>query len=234
MESCVTEGRSEESDFSRSVSEFLPLVKPCKPTNDSEKTRIYQLRYYAYLKEGALPPDAPKIFKVAYDDAPNALIFGCYVGGRLSSSIRLHIANQRTPMLPALSAFPDLVQPLLDRGLTLIDTTRFVADETAARLYPRLPYATVRLSAIAGVHYDVDIALAAVRVEHKPFYRRLFGYEALCEPRPYPTLAKPICLMAVDFRKARESVLRRYPFFESTAEERRAIFEDPCAMGSRR
>ena len=53
----------------------------------------------------------------------------------------------------------------------------------------------------------------------------------LTATRPYPTLAKPICLMAVDFRKVRDSVLRRYPFLESTAEERRAIFEDQCAMG---
>jgi hypothetical protein len=230
----VTDGSAGESEFSRSVSAFLPLVTSRRPQNDFEKTQIYLLRYHAYLKEGALPPDAPKIFKDAYDDAPNAATFGCYIEDRLSSSIRLHIATPGSPTLPALAVFPDLLLPMIERGLSIMDTTRFVVDATAARLFPRLPYATVRLSAIAGVHFDVDIALAAVRVEHQSFYRRLFGYKSLCEPRPYPTLAKPICLMAVDFRAARDSVLQRYPFFKSTLEERRAIFGCGGATGNPR
>jgi hypothetical protein len=47
----------------------------------------------------------------------------------------------------------------------------------------------------------------------------------LCEPRVYPTLSKPISLMAVDYREIRDNVTERYPFFRTSAEELKAIFE---------
>jgi hypothetical protein len=213
------------SGFSRSVSEFLPHVEVSRATNETEKANIYRLRYSTYLKEGTLLPGAPEIFKDKYDESPNGMTFGLYVHGRLGSSIRLHVGTQQCSILPALSVFPDYVEPLLARGLTIIDSTRFVVEANASRMYPPLPYATMRLCAIAGEHFDADISLAAVRLEHQSFYKRLFGYQVVCEARSYPTLAKPISLMAVEFRKVRDIVKQRYPFLISTASERRAMFE---------
>ena len=43
-------------------------------------------------------------------------------------------------------------------------------------------------------------------------------------PRHYPSLAKPISLMALDYTMARERVPQRYPFFRSTFFERRMLF----------
>jgi len=221
----LTEVVSSETAFARSVSEFLPLVTCRTPHNDAEKAQIGRLRYSAYLKEGALPPGAPEVFIDSYDDSPNVRVVGCYVGGALSSSIRLHVASQRIPVMPALDVFPDLVEPMLEKGLRILDPTRFVVDANAARQYPRLPYATVRLCAMAGVHFDIDIILATVRAEHQPFYKRLFGHKVMCEPRHYPGLAKPISLMSVNFRDIRDLVKLRYPFLLSGFAERNAIFE---------
>jgi hypothetical protein len=134
--------------------------------------------------------------------------------------------------MPAMSVFADRIRPLLERGLKILDPTRFVIEAEAARAFPRLPYATVRLCALAGAHFGIDVILATVRLEHQSFYRRLFGHELLCEPRPYPSLAKPISLMAVDYAKIRDTVFARYPFFRSSEEERRAIFEGDGATGS--
>ncbi len=224
-----------ESVFSRSVSDFLSLVTCRRPGNDHEKAEIYRLRYAAYLKEGALPPDAPRIFEDSYDDTPNSVTLGLYVDKRLSSSIRLHVATKATPIIPAMGVFADVLQPMLDRGLKILDPTRFVVDATAARLYPRLPYATVRMCSLAGAYFGVDMILATVRAEHQSFYKRLFGHKVICEPRPYPSLSKPISLMAVDYIKIRDAVTARYPYFRSSAEERRAIFEGSgsiCGLGA--
>ncbi len=221
-----------ESGFSRAVSEFLPLVNCRKPSNIGELESIYRLRYAAYLKEGALPPGAPELFKDQYDGAENSCTLGCYVGGSLASSIRLHVATKAEPRIPAMGVFADILQPLLDKGVKVLDPTRFVVDATAARLFPRLPYATVRLCALAGAYYGVDLILATVRAEHQAFYKRIFGHRILCEPRVYPTLSKPISLMAVDYREIRDNVTERYPFFRTSAEELKAIFDgEGCYCG---
>ncbi len=57
-----------ESAFSESIRSFIPRVECRIPTREEDKERIYRLRYAAYLKEGALPPDAPEIFKDRYDE----------------------------------------------------------------------------------------------------------------------------------------------------------------------
>ncbi len=54
------------------------------------------------------------------------------------------------------------------------------------------------------------------------------GY-LLGRPWPYPLLAKPICLMTLDFPAAADDLYRRYPFFYSTVAERRQLFERSSA-----
>ena len=211
--------------FIESVREFLADVECRLAESDDEREAIFRLRYAAYLREGAISPsDAPR-FTDKYDDGPNAMTFGLYVDGSLASSIRLHIATREVPELPGLRVFADHLEPRLAAGQTIIDPTRFVVDLTSARLYPKLPYATVRVAWLASEHFGADLLLASVRVEHQAFYKRLFGHKVACPARPYPTLAKPISLMELDFPQERERVLRRYSFFESTELEREALFD---------
>src|SRR5690606_18461967 len=69
------------------------------------------------------------------------------------------------------------------------------------------------------------LILATVRAEHQAFYRRVFGFRLLCDPKPYASLIKPLSLMALDFAEARDRVHRRYPVFRSTLFERRMLFD---------
>jgi hypothetical protein len=78
---------------------------------------------------------------------------------------------------------------------------------------------------MAAEYFNADFLLAAVRTEHQAFYKRLLGHRAICAPRPYPNLQKPISLMALNPAEARERVHRRYPFFRSSQFERRMLFE---------
>ena len=203
---------------------LLERVNYRRADTAEEREAIFRLRYEAYLREGAIPPSANKRFWDAHDEDANAWIFGLYVEDELASSIRLHVAHRKRRTLPALAVFSDLLSPEIAVGRTIVDPTRFVIDRTASRRYPELCYVTTRLAVLASDYFSADLLLATVRAEHQAFYRRVFGHRLACEPRHYPPLSKPICLMALDYPVARERLLQRLPFFRSTVLERRTLF----------
>lgn len=192
---------------------------------DADKEEIYQLRYRAYLNEGAIEPRADARLTDRFDDLRNSWIFGIYVDGVLASSIRISVATPDNPLTPAVDAFADLLEPELAKGKIIVDPNRFVADPVRAKRFPELPYVTVRLGYVACAYFEADIGTATVRKEHQAFYRRVFLQNALCAPRPYPTLTKPLSLMAADYAVVREKIFERYPYFRSTFFERRMLFE---------
>jgi len=195
-----------------------------------QREAIFRLRYQAYLREGAIAPDAGERFADRFDGAANSWIFGVYVDGALLSSIRLHVASKASPELPAFQVFPDVLAPQLASGKILIDPTRFVADRSASRRYPELCYVTTRLAVAASEYFNADLLLATVRAEHQAFYRRVFGHRLICEPRPYPSLSKPISLMALDYAGARDKLFERHPFLRSSSLERRYLFARPLPV----
>jgi hypothetical protein len=195
-----------------------------------DRDAIFRLRYDAYLREGAIPPNPTRIFSDPMDETENAWILGVYVDGALASSIRLHVATPSCRQLPALSVFSDLLTAELAAGRTIIDPTRFVTDRELSRRHPELCYVTVRLAWMASEYFRANLLLATVRAEHQAFYKRVFGHRAICEPRPYPTLSKPISFMALDYPTRKNVVNARYPFFHSTHFERRMLFARDVAL----
>jgi hypothetical protein len=207
----------------RSVS-LLDQVDYRLAETPAEKEEIYRLRYRAYLREGAILPSGSQQVSDIYDDAPNAWIFGIHIGGELCSSIRVSVATPEWRMSPSVELFGDILHPELDKGRVFIDPTRFVADPEKAKRFPELPYATVRLGYVAGVHFNADVGLALVRPEHQAFYRRLFLQESWGEPRLLTGLLKPVGLMAAHYPTMRDKVFARYPYLHSSAFERRMLF----------
>ena len=193
--------------------------------SDNDLEAVARLRYDAYVREGAIAPSPSKRFADPYDEKGEPWNFGLYIGDRLASSIRIHVASKDNPVFPSFSVFRDLLEPALEAGKTIIDPTRFVTDPQMSRLHPGLPHVTVRLCWMAAEHFGAEYFLAAVRAEHQAFYRRIFTHRPICEARHYPMLSKPITLMTVDYKAAANEVHRRYPFFRSTYFERRMLFE---------
>ncbi|MBB1090276.1 hypothetical protein HUU61_03135 [Rhodopseudomonas palustris] len=196
---------------------------------EAEHDEIYRLRYRAYLKEGAIDPNASGRVRDRFDDLPNSWVFGVYLSGELASSLRISVASPQFRDCPSMDVFPDLIGPELDKGKVIVDPTRFVADPVRAN-HPELPYITLRLAFVACAYFNADLGLATVRAEHQAFYRRLFMHRSISQPRDYPGLKKPIAMMAVDFPAMRDKVFARYPFLRSTLFERRMLFERPAAF----
>lgn len=194
---------------------------------DTKKIRdeIFTLRYECYMREGVIESNALKRFEDPYDQLDNCWIFGVYLGDKLVSSIRCHVISPQWNYGPALDVFPDIIGPMIyDEGLTIVDPTRFVVDAEAAKTYPELPFMTLRAACMTYDYHMADYCLATVRKEHAAFYRRVFKAELLCEPRPYPSLKTPICLLRTNVSRFRDELLRRYPIFESSLTERRMLF----------
>lgn len=218
------EAKSRSRPLERGV-ELLDRVDYRLAETPAEREEIYRLRYDAYLKEGAIEPNPDRRITDRYDDLPNSWIFGVYYEGMLASSIRISVASQQYPETPSMAVFPDLLEPELAAGKVMVDPTRFVADPARAKRFPELPYMTLRLAYVACSYFNADLGLATVRPEHQGFYRRVFMHQAMSEPRVYPGLVKPICLMAVDFPRMRDAVFARYPYLRSSFFERRKLFE---------
>jgi len=190
-----------------------------------DKDRIYRLRYRAYLREGAILPSESERVTDRYDDLPNNFTFGIFVHGELYSSIRISVLTAEYRGSPSSEMFTDLLHPELDRGKVIIDPTRFVADPEKARMFPELPYVTVRLGYVACGYFNADIGLANVRPEHRAFYRKVFLQQPWGEPKLYPGLIKPVGLMAATYPEIRERVFQRFPYMRSSAFERRMLFQ---------
>ena len=198
-----------------------------------EKEEIYNLRYRAYLREGAVKESPEQRVTDQYDDLPNSWTFGVYLFGELYSSVRISVLTPEWREFCSAEAFGEILHPRLDRGEVIIDPARFVADPDKVKRLPELPYLTLRLAYMACEYFNADLGLAIVRAEHQAFYRRVFLHETIAEPRMFPGLLKPVGLMAADFPAMKEKVFERYPMMRSTAFERRMLFERASARRAR-
>src|SRR4051812_49899196 len=104
-----------------------------------EKEQVYNLRYKAYLREGAVLPSGSGRVTDEYDDLPNSFIFGVYVDGELYSSIRISILSSQWRQSLSAGMFSALINTGPDRGQAIVGPTRFVAEPAKLRPLPPLP-----------------------------------------------------------------------------------------------
>ncbi|NDV85811.1 hypothetical protein GTW51_03745 [Aurantimonas aggregata] len=210
--------------FALKVSSLLEDLEYDRVVTDEQREAVYRLRYDCYLSEAAIMPSDQARFTDPFDEQSNGFLFAIRHGDRLISSIRLHIATPEYPDTPSTTAFSDVLGEITGRGETFVDPTRFVVDRRVRAATALMPYATLRLAAMAADHFDTDHIIATARLEHTPFYRRVFQLEPRTQPRDYLGLVKPLCLMSNDTETIREKVYTRFPIFSSDPEEREALF----------
>jgi len=147
-----------------------------------------------------------------FDETANCLHVAVEMGGEILAAVRLHLVSRLSLKSPTLEVFPEILDDL-ERGQTVLDPTRFVIAPAARSRRVPLHFLALRIPFLAAMFYDIDLALAPVRAEHIPFYRRYLGYQLAMKPRSYPGLKKPIYLLTANFREQRDAVLSRTPFF---------------------
>jgi hypothetical protein len=210
--------------FASRVERLLERVTYRRIETAADLEPILRLRYDAYLKEGAIEPNADERLVDTFDQVDNAHNIAAYIDDELASAVRLHILCDPSQNSPALETFRDELFPLVEAGEIVIDPNRFVASPSLARLYPELPFITLRPAYMASAHFNPSKVTATCRAEHQAFYVRHMFARRLCPPRPYPFLNKPLSLMLIDFAKDHQRILDRNPYWRSSATERQAMF----------
>jgi hypothetical protein len=221
------------SRFAVSLIDLLDRLHYRRVSPQEQLDPVYRLRYEAYRREEFIPINSQQITRDVYDDADNCHCFGVYIDDLLVSSIRLHIATAQNPTSPSAAIWPDVLGGIIANGGSYIDPSRFTADHDASLAFPALPYLTLRTAVMACAHFNATYCISSVRPEHVAFYRRVFGSEQLAGEGYWGELTFPVCLYASYIPVMLPRVLQRYPFFDSTAEERLALFDASSTVSQR-
>ncbi len=216
------------SSFAQKVWSMLEHTEYRRCDKGEDLEDIYRLRYRSYRSNDMVPESEAATIHDDLDETDNVYRFGVYIDQQLVSTLRIHILDGQHLRGPSTSAFGDVVLPMLAKGDTLIDPSRFAADPEWSRIYPQIPYITLRLAGMACFHFGAPYCLSTIREDHAGFYRRIYCAEKFADPRPYPGVYNKVVLYRADVNAIRERSFRRYPFFRSTALEQRMMFAPPA------
>jgi hypothetical protein len=217
-------GASEISSFARNVMALLERAEYRRCDKGEDLEDIYRLRYKSYRLSDMVSESTDHSIHDELDEAPNCYKFGIYVDGVLVSTLRIHHACAATPQSPSTTVYGDILRPMMAKRLSFVDPSRFAADPDWSRVYPQIPYLTLRLAGMACFHFDAPYCLSTIREEHAGFYRRIYCSEQIGELRNYPGLNYPVVLYRADVNAIRERSFARFPFFKSTPMEQRLMF----------
>jgi hypothetical protein len=218
----IAEARSR---FSERLLRFLQRVEHRIAKSADQREAVFRMRYQAYLRNGLMTAHSDgQLYDPKYDDATNAWVTMTLVDGELAGTTRINVAYGDYSGLPAVHAYPEVMEPRLINQPVIVEFTRLAARLEMASVHPELAYMIMRPAFLAGEHFDADLAVASPRAEHLAFYRRVFDGVAWCEPRVYPGLTAKFACMGASFRAHRERIVARYPFYRSSAAEREALF----------
>jgi len=220
--------RPAPSSFIRNVEKLLERTEYRRCDKGEDLEDIYRLRYKAYRSNDMVPDSETHTIHDDLDETPNAYRFGVYVDQQLVSTLRVHHVTRAMPWSPSTKAFGDIVYPMLDAGDTFVCPGRFASDPDWTRVYPHLPFVTLRIATMACFHFDVPYGLSTVREDHSGFYRRMYPSERISEPRAYPGVFNRVVLHRINTRENQEQYFERFPFFKSTPMERRLLFSRPA------
>src|SRR5258708_22740988 len=98
-------------------SDLLDQVDYRLAETPQEKEEIYNLRYRAYLREGAVAESPEQRVTDQYDDLPNSWTFGVCIQGELCSSVRISVlTSEWRGTLSAAAFWEGFSPPLLSPG----------------------------------------------------------------------------------------------------------------------
>lgn len=218
----------EISSFAKNVLGLLERTEYRRCDKGEDLEDIYRLRYKSYRLSDMVSEQPDHTIHDDLDDAPNCYKFGIYVDSVLVSTLRIHHASRATPQSPSTTVYGDILRPMMASGLSFVDPSRFAADPDWSRVYPQIPYLTLRLAGMACFHFEAPYCLSTIREEHAGFYKRIYCSEQIGELRNYPGLNYPVVLYRANVNAIHERSFSRYPFFKSTAMEQRMLFADPA------
>jgi hypothetical protein len=216
------------SAFARNVSALLERTEYRRCDKGEDLEDIYRLRYASYRLNDLVAENPDHIVHDPFDELPNCHRFGVYIDGHLVSTIRLHHVSKACSQSPSTSVYPDILLPRVAAGDSFIDPSRFAADREWSRIYPQIPYLTLRLAGMACFHFNAPYCISMIREDHSAFYKRVYRSRPIGEARQYGGVINCFALLyQADVLAIQDETFSRFPFFKSTALEQRMLFARP-------
>jgi len=175
------------------------------------RDEVYALRYRAYRHEGALDKIISERFEDCYDSQPNQMLWALTEHDDVVGSIRTTWFNPLEPQwrIPEMDGYADDVARHVPEGKRIFSGSRFVVDPQREGRSALFAMTLLRFHVMTFRACGCEWALAAVRRNHLPFYRRVLRLQQVSEGRLYPGLKSTMFLTACDFKQNIEAVYHR-------------------------
>ncbi len=166
-------------------------------TTDDQLRRAVQFRREIFKASGNLDEETLAVDE-DFDACPNCMIVGIVEDGGIRAVMRIHVLTRAAMTSPARFVFPDVLDPELDRGFSIIDSSGFCVRSNTSR--ERIDASGRLLSASIYVANRLSPSkmIATARGNHGAFYRRVFGGNLVCQARSYPGRRHPLSLYIQD------------------------------------
>lgn len=219
------------SEFNSKIYDILDHVEYRRIETAEDMEAVAQLRERSFSAANLMPfLKEGLIDELDYDS--HAYVFGVYFEERLVSTVRIHHVTPAHRVSTCGKAFPEVIDPMLDAGMTLIDPARLAADPEFLAEIPAIPYLTLRIATMATDYFSAHRCFAFTKVQHSAFYRRVFRAHQVVPPQAnYNSYNVDAVLMAVDVPVVLPKLYVRYPFFRSQPFEQRMMFASREELG---
>lgn len=176
------------------------------------RDEVYALRYRAYRHENAIDELPGERFEDKYDAQPNHILWALTEHEKVVGSIRTTWYDPNEPWtIPEMEGYAEEVQANTPPGVRLCSGSRFVTEPDRSGRDAQHAMFLLRHHVMAFQKRRCDWALAAVRRNHLPFYKRVLRLTQVSEGRPYPGLKSIMHLTACDFMANINKVYERTP-----------------------
>ena len=223
--------RVQTSPLQRRVESLLARTTYRRVANDHELEIVRRHRHDEYVAAGNLDPRADGLLLDGNDGGRASRVYTAWVDGELAGSIRLSVLRGTSREGLTVECFPDIVIPMLDAGLTLIDPNRLTTTGSMARAEPLLVFVVLRLATMAAHFYGAEHCLTPIRAQHGRFYRRFLHATRLGDERRFPGTTAEMELYDVHVPSARQAADRGNPFLLERPGESEAIFPSLAELG---
>lgn len=189
------------------------------------RDEVYALRYRAYRKEHAIDASPMESFQDQYDSQPNHILWALTENEKVVGSIRTTWYENGSPYkIPEFEAYPDEIKRVVPSHARIVSANRFVVDPDRAEKGAQYAMLILRHYMVVA-HSKADWSIAAARINHVPFYRRVMRLKQVSDGRRYPGLHCAMHLMACDFHQNIHAVYENNPVLKPRGYERMLLDE---------
>ena len=211
--------------FFQTIQRGTHMLKMKRAHSCAMRDEIYALRYRAYRKEEAIEANNIEAFEDQYDHQPNNVLWALTLDEKVVGSIRTTWFDPADPHpIPEMHAYSEEISRLVPFGVRMLSGNRLVTEPTLAAMSAQFVFFLLMHHMVVA-QKRADWAVAAARINHLAFYRRVLRLERASEGKPYPGLCCPMYLMACDFKANIDSVMEKMPQLKPRGFEQ--MFLDP-------